>query len=320
MTSSSNSFTPPEERLTLAEKEAIRGYFVKIALPTGVVATLLAFALGFFVNDVARGEAFRKAYSEALDDMTTSLATGAAEVATAQVAAEGARDSALAAARRVSAVIREAERDRGTVEQLIPRLQQLTDRAEPLVDQAYPEIARQLALNREALTMLLTTAGAVVEASIVLPRGAILAFAQSCPSGWSPFLDGIGRVIVGAGPPRNFDELNRPLSQRDIGNVGGEESHVLLLQEVTAHQHELFGEPGDAGVDAGRDMTLVGGVGVASGRRTATGDDRDYVLDRAPTDDIKFGLSAAAGGNPDGTTKAHNNMPSFIALSYCIKS
>ncbi|WP_374074601.1 hypothetical protein [Bdellovibrio bacteriovorus] len=56
-----------------------------------------------------------------------------------------------------------------------------------------------------------------------LPAGAILAFnASSCPTGWSLFDSGKGRVLVGAGSG-NTDADGTALTARFLGDIGGRE-------------------------------------------------------------------------------------------------
>lgn len=54
-----------ENKLTQEAKDAIRGYMVRLVALPGVVVALAAFALGFFLNEVARQGAFNEAYKDA---------------------------------------------------------------------------------------------------------------------------------------------------------------------------------------------------------------------------------------------------------------
>jgi hypothetical protein len=51
--------------LTREAKEAIRGYILKIVIPSGTALALLSFGMGFLINDVARKDAYSTAFTEA---------------------------------------------------------------------------------------------------------------------------------------------------------------------------------------------------------------------------------------------------------------
>ena len=55
------------EKLTLEAKEAIRNYMLRMVAIPGFLVAVLAFALGFLINDVAKKDAFNEAYREATD-------------------------------------------------------------------------------------------------------------------------------------------------------------------------------------------------------------------------------------------------------------
>jgi hypothetical protein len=76
----------------------------------------------------------------------------------------------------------------------------------------------------------------------VLPIGAIVAFdlTSGCPDGWSVFVDGGGRMLVGAGQHQNLDRAGQRLSTYKLGQFGGEEQHVLTIEEMPAHSHFAF--------------------------------------------------------------------------------
>lgn len=87
----------------------------------------------------------------------------------------------------------------------------------------------------------------------VIPRGAILAFDRDdlrqdkCPSGWSPYLAGRGRVIMGAGNPNVpendlfFGRASRELTARKYRAHGGEETQKITTRELPSHSHEFKG-------------------------------------------------------------------------------
>ena len=55
-----------EPDLTREAKEAIRSYVLNLVIPTGTVLALVSFALGFLINDVARKDAYNRAFNEAI--------------------------------------------------------------------------------------------------------------------------------------------------------------------------------------------------------------------------------------------------------------
>jgi hypothetical protein len=92
-----------------------------------------------------------------------------------------------------------------------------------------------------------TAAAAAVRTPAVtnIPSGAVLAFdlPDGCPVGWSVFKAATGRSIIGAGDSfevgMNTDESRRPLSPRKYRQHGGEERHVLTIDEMPAHDHRI---------------------------------------------------------------------------------
>lgn len=130
------------------------------------------------------------------------------------------------------------------------------------------------------------------------PSGAVLAFdlTTGCPEGWSKFVDGQSRVIVGAAFDSNSpgtDEDKQPLSVYRFRETGGKEQHALQIKEMPKHQHRVSGgwsveDPEDQGVGGGE---LTNG-------HLASGDH----------------FSAEVG---DGSP--HPNMPPFLPLYFCKK-
>jgi len=115
------------------------------------------------------------------------------------------------------------------------------------------------------------------------PTGAIIAFDQpeGCPEGWSPYLEAAGRMIIGTGKGDG-------LSNRKYRETGGEEAHTLSINEMPSHNHQ-YNHESDVG----------GGCGRAGCNSHAT----------YPS----FSTSNTGGNRP------HNNMPPYIALTYCRK-
>lgn len=54
----------PDDELTPARREAIREYMLKSVTPAGVVLAIVSFILGFFVNEVARKQAYETAFTQ----------------------------------------------------------------------------------------------------------------------------------------------------------------------------------------------------------------------------------------------------------------
>ena len=87
--------------------------------------------------------------------------------------------------------------------------------------------------NKEA-TDLIACAGGVWHSLIYptasAPTGAIIAFnASSCPSGWSYVSALAGRTIIGSGQGNG-------LTNRNLYDWGGEESHSMSVNELVPHQ------------------------------------------------------------------------------------
>jgi microcystin-dependent protein len=96
-----------------------------------------------------------------------------------------------------------------------------------------------------------------------------------------------GRVIVGAGQAL-------ALSNRALGQKGGEETHVLTIAEMPSHSHvQTVDDPG--GTRNGKNQSGVGGDGGNAGIETGS-------------------TRPAGGGEP------HNAMPPFLVLNFLIKT
>ena len=55
----------PEPELTREAEEAIRGYILKLVVPSGTILAVVSFGLGFLINDVARKDAYSTAFNDA---------------------------------------------------------------------------------------------------------------------------------------------------------------------------------------------------------------------------------------------------------------
>ena len=122
----------------------------------------------------------------------------------------------------------------------------------------------------------------------VIPQKTVAAFALSeCPTGWSDFDEGAGRVILGVGK-------GTKLTERILMVKGGEEKHKLTIGEMPYHKHKWNGVRADRKDDYGFD-----------------GSERN--VHRA-SDSVVNDISEAQGGN-----QPHNNMPPFVTLRFCQK-
>jgi hypothetical protein len=98
----------PERKLSPEARDLIRGYLIKVCIPSGVVLTAVSFALGFLLNDVARKDAYMtayaKAYEEAMKSQSSVVSQSAGRIAEAEVNAKTATKSmteALAIAEKI---------------------------------------------------------------------------------------------------------------------------------------------------------------------------------------------------------------------------
>jgi|GEM_PF-3799441 len=143
------------------------------------------------------------------------------------------------------------------------------------------------------------TAG-IVPSSVNLPLGSIVAFAQrECPpseEGWRRFEDAEGRFILGWSDGEGLPSMeSRAIRQFD--SEGGAETHTLSIDEMPAHTHPFQGSPFTRGGYGGgsRDDVSQGGNVIPQNTLTPRGE----VLS-------------------NGGDQPHNNMPPYIALTWCI--
>lgn len=155
----------------------------------------------------------------------------------------------------------------------------------------------------------------------IFPAGAVIAFDRdykseaACPEGWSYFEPSGGRFVVGAGEHDNkwfslLDGSERQIptyqsysQEKYTGNAetieskatGGEVAHTLTLAEMPSHSH--VSGPFKYLVRRG-DLTAISGDG---------GESQKEQMNISQTAEVP-----AIGGNGE-----HNNMPPFIALTYC---
>jgi len=130
--------------------------------------------------------------------------------------------------------------------------------------------------------------------SVLIPSGAVLAFdsPSGCPKGWRTYSQASGRTIVGVGRG-NVDQRGQFLTIRELYTTGGQEYVTLNLEQMPSHSHPILRTDSRSG-----DGNFVNWASMGSPNNRSTG----------------------SGTVPVGGGKAHENMPPFIALHYCIKS
>lgn len=129
----------------------------------------------------------------------------------------------------------------------------------------------------------------------ILPKGSILIWNNpNAPSGWA-ICDGTngtpdlrGRMLLGMGQGNG-------LTNRQLGDKGGEEAHTLSADEVPQHSH----------------TSTIYGFG--SYLKSAELDGADCA------NPITGPLGGYKETNPTGSGAPHNNMPPFISLNYIMK-
>ncbi|MCL6286207.1 hypothetical protein M3P21_22200 [Ruegeria sp. 2012CJ41-6] len=162
-------------------------------------------------------------------------------------------------------------------------------------------------LVKPQLEVIAEASASDLAAVVTLPRGLVAAFDsnEGCPLGWSVFEDGGGRTIVGAGEHRNEGENGRRLLTHPVGQTGGAELHVLTLNEMPSHRHEVvwINSRGDQSVSLNGSS-----VDVAN-------DDQFHIASfrEGGQANRNVGTTAVGGSAP------HNNMPPYIALYFCKK-
>jgi len=105
-----------------------------------------------------------------------------------------------------------------------------------------------------------------------------------------------GRVAIhtGQGPG---------LSNRVLGEVGGEENHTLTIPEMPAHNHQIAATTTD-----GNSQTPAGTLLAKDTLGGTTG----FSTAAANTTMSPSSIAVSGGGQP------HNNLPPFLALNYII--
>jgi microcystin-dependent protein len=142
----------------------------------------------------------------------------------------------------------------------------------------------------------------VTQSFNMIPKGSVVAWTKDkVPKGWA-ICDGTngtpdlrGRFIVGSGQGTG-------LTNRNVGDNGGEENHVLETNEIPSHGHA---------------MSIYSGFNVMR-KISLDGPDCAWVL-------LDGSLPYAKTTNPiddkqnEIKTQPHNNMPPFFILYYIMK-
>lgn len=127
----------------------------------------------------------------------------------------------------------------------------------------------------------------------LVPEGAVMAFdLETCPTGWQALESARGRMVVGVGEGE-VDDNGQSLTARSLGDTGGEEAHIITVDEMPSHSHGLPRALNELNNNYIRGVG-EGGEGVGF------------------TYSINSGIT---GGN-----QPHNNMPPYLGLLYCRKN
>ena len=153
-------------------------------------------------------------------------------------------------------------------------------------------------LNKKLAAIVLKEGAAGAEGPI--PDGVVIASLKRCTdlgTEWQSYDAGAGRVIVGVGETTIEGTARKFLFEE----AGGYWEHQLTVEEMPRHNHEFEGS-----------NVTRGGHG-STGSVLSIGDRGDYGLWKPA------GTITHTGGQPDGKTEPHNNMPPYIALYFCKK-
>lgn len=168
------------------------------------------------------------------------------------------------------------------------------------------------------VTTLTTTS---VSGNGTVPVGGILIWsgaANAVPAGWA-LCDGNnstpdlrGRFVLGAG-------TGTGLSARTVGQKGGEETHVLTVNEMPSHTHGTSASASNSGnhthnyVSGWGSYAGIKGGSYGSGEIGYVGTWNTSTAAGDHTHTISVTVNAAGGG------QAHNVMPPFYVLAYIMR-
>ncbi|MBG6148687.1 hypothetical protein IWQ51_006861 [Labrenzia sp. EL_142] len=185
--------------------------------------------------------------------------------------------------------------------QMQETINQLSAKVAQAPNLAEADVQNMIANSIEPFQSFASMKGAVIAFDRSEDRGGGIA-GGACPIGWTLFRPAGGRFILGAGSHTNSDENGARLSDYGAFSddpddaTGGIERYALTREEMPWHQHSM-------GVD-------LRGEGGGSGY--------SYVRPVGPNDG-SGAPTVGMGGLQDQSTKAHQNMPPYIALYFCRK-
>jgi microcystin-dependent protein len=110
-----------------------------------------------------------------------------------------------------------------------------------------------------------------------------------------------GRVIVG-------DGTGIGLSNRNIGQTGGAETHTLTIDEIPSHNHTI-NDPGHNHTE----NISSGNLSIENDNPDVYGNQTSSFIGNTGTSNTGITINNTGGGQP------HNNMPPFAVLNYIIK-
>ena len=131
------------------------------------------------------------------------------------------------------------------------------------------------------------------------PKGAVLISTKPCneiDGKWINYESASGRFIIGTGATTDKSGTTKKFH---LNQSGGEFSHILLEPEMPKHSHVFSGNSLSYGA---QDMNQNYSTSIALGKNT-------IASSYTPTGRI----------SSTGRGVAHENMPPWLALHYCIK-
>ncbi|MEM1130563.1 MAG: hypothetical protein AAGH83_08570 [Pseudomonadota bacterium] len=140
-------------------------------------------------------------------------------------------------------------------------------------------------------------------------------------NGWEPFDEAGGRFIVGAGghTSDSISEYNvfglpeNEANPRRKSAMGGAESVALELDEMPRHAH-ISSPPVE-----NKGFPFWSPYGVSGTTPMQMGFAPGFFASPANSVDSVYPLTSAVGGNANGDTMPHDNIPPYIALYFCKK-